>query len=287
MTSSSESAKSPAETSEGAWEPIADGVYRLVAEPDTVTIGLIVGDDRALLVDCGSTPDQGRRLRESVATVTDRPLAGVVVTHEHRDHWFGLAAFDDLTSWGHEVLAERITDPGLLAEAARLGLGPEDLRVPERTFSIAAVVDLGGGRLVELIHLGHAHSHTDVVVHVPSVGVLFAGDLLEQPHPLMEPDSSPRGWPATLNMLIGMVRPETIVVPGHGGLLDGGAVIPQLAALSAIPLEAERLVRAGVAYADAQAQGEWPLPWDRIEAGVQTAYMELGALGVRPRLPLV
>ena len=49
-----------------------------VAEPESVNLGLVVGSERALLVDTGSSPVQGRPLRASVATVTDRPLTAVV-----------------------------------------------------------------------------------------------------------------------------------------------------------------------------------------------------------------
>lgn len=290
MTSPSEPTNRPADrtptSDEGPWQEVAPGVYRLVAEPDSVNIGLIVGASGALLVDCGSTPEQGARLREFVGRVCDVPLLGVVVTHEHRDHWFGLAAFDDLASWGQEMLADRLTADEVLREAEGLGLAPDDLRLPKNLFSIAAAVDLGD-RLVELVHLGHAHTLTDVVVHVPDAGVLFAGDLVELPQPLMEPESSPRGWPATLNMLLGMIRPDTKVVPGHGEVTNHATVVEQLGGLASMPYEAERLVREGIPFDKAETDGEWLLPWDRIEAGVRTAYAELGAQGVRPRLPLV
>lgn len=245
-----------------------------------------MGSECALLIDCGSTPEQGARLRASVAAVTDRPLLGVVVTHCDRDHWFGLAAFDDLQSWGHETLAARIDAPDVLAEAEGLGLTRADLRTPANDFAGAVALDLGE-RHVELVHLGHAHTPSDVVVNVPGSNVLFAGDLVENPNPWFGPASSPRGWPATLNMLIGMVPPDTIVVPGHGDLVDPGFVVHQLAGLAAVPYEAERLVREGVPLEEAAEKGEWPLPWVNIEAGVRTAYAELGASGVRPRLPLV
>ncbi|MDO5681885.1 MAG: MBL fold metallo-hydrolase [Propionibacteriaceae bacterium] len=272
--------------SEGSWEPIVDGIYRLVAEPDAVTIGLIVGSESALLVDCGSTPDQGARLRESVASVTDKPLLGVVITHEDRDHWFGLAAFDDLESWGHETLAERIDAPEVLAEAERLGLTRADLRTPKNDFSIACALDLGD-RYVELVHLGHAHTPNDVVVNVPGSNVVFTGDLIENPHPWFGPASSPRGWPATLNMMIGMVKSDAIVVPGHGDLVDAQYIVQTLAGLASVPYETERLVHAGVTFEGAEEAGEWPIPWPNIAEGVRTAYAEMSAQGVRRNLPLV
>lgn len=284
MTFASDPLNRP-ETAEGTWRGVAAGVHVLVAEPDAVNIGLIVGSAGAVLIDCGSTPEQGQRLRESVARLTEAPLLGVVITHEHRDHWFGLAAFDGLTSWGQDGLAERIVDARVLAEAEQLGLMPESLRLPSRPFSQVAVVDLGDRR-VELLHLGHGHSPADVVAYVPDAEVVFTGDLIENPHPWLDPESSPQGWPAALNALIGILRPEAVVMPGHGAVVDSGFVVQQLAQLAVIPYEAERLVRAGVPIERAEAEGQWPLPWANIAEGVRAAYAELAAT-VRPRLPLV
>ena len=107
----------------GAWRELVPGIYRAVAEPESVNVGLVVGTEAALLVDTGSSPAQGRAIRESVAAVTDRPLVAVVVTHWHFDHAFGLAAFADLVSVGHESVATGSAAPEAAAEAARLGLG--------------------------------------------------------------------------------------------------------------------------------------------------------------------
>ena len=82
-----------------------------VAEPDAVNLGLVVGADAALLVDTGSSPEHGRAVRATVAGVTDRPLIGAVVTHWHYDHAFGLAAFADLATIGHESLPDRLGSP--------------------------------------------------------------------------------------------------------------------------------------------------------------------------------
>lgn len=284
MTSASEFANQPA-ASEGAWRSVADDVYMLVAKPDSVNIGLVVGSTHALLIDCGSTPAQGRRLRELVAELTDLPLVGVAITHEHRDHWFGLAAFDDLPAWGQETLADLIDEPRVLAEAAQLGLTRNDLRAPDRPFAQVAVVDLGGRR-VELVHLGHGHSPADAVAYIPDAEVIFTGDLIENPSPWFGPESSPRGWPNALNLLIGLVRPATTVVPGHGEPVDSEFVVRQMAGLAGLPYEAERLVRSGVPFEEAESRGEWLLPWPNIVEGVRTAYAELQATGVRPRLPL-
>ena len=96
----------------GAWRTVAAGVYVAVAEPDSVNLGLVVGTDAALLVDTGSSPEHGRAVRASLAAVSDRPLAAAVVTHWHYDHAFGLAAFADLPTIGHESVSDRLGSPG-------------------------------------------------------------------------------------------------------------------------------------------------------------------------------
>ena len=145
------------------------GIYRAVAEPESVNLGLVVGTEAALLVDTGSSPAQGRAIRESVTAVTDRPLLAVVVTHWHFDHAFGLAAFADLVSVGHESVPGRLGSPEAAAEAARLGLAAADLGRPSRELVVASAFDLGGRR-VEVAHLGRGHTDGDLVVVVPGRG---------------------------------------------------------------------------------------------------------------------
>jgi glyoxylase-like metal-dependent hydrolase (beta-lactamase superfamily II) len=108
----------------GPWRKVRSGVYVAVAEPESVNLGLIVGTDRALLIDTGSSPAQGRAVRDSIADVTDHPLAAVVVTHWHYDHAFGLAAFSDVPRIAHESVHIRLSSADAVADARRLGVDP-------------------------------------------------------------------------------------------------------------------------------------------------------------------
>jgi glyoxylase-like metal-dependent hydrolase (beta-lactamase superfamily II) len=199
-----------------AWRELAAGIYLATAEPESVNIGLVVGSESALLVDTGSSPAQGFTIRESLSRVTDRPLAAVVVTHWHYDHSFGLAAFADILTIGHETVRARLRSSEAAAEAARLGLATAELAAPEREIVVATAIDLGGRR-VEIAHLGRGHTDGDIVVVVPDVDVLFAGDLIESAGPpSFGPDSVPAEWAGTLDGLIGLMGGATRAVPGHG-----------------------------------------------------------------------
>jgi glyoxylase-like metal-dependent hydrolase (beta-lactamase superfamily II) len=268
---------------------VADGVHVCVAEPDAVNLGLVVGARGALLVDTGSSPQQGREVRASVAAVTDLPLVGVVVTHGHRDHLFGLAAFDDLDSVGHESLRARLDRPDTAAEAAALGVPVEELRVPRREIAVAATVDLGDRR-VEVVHLGGGHTEGDLVVVVPDADLLFVGDLVESVGPpWFGADSLPHAWPATLDGVIGLMTGTTRAVPGHGDLVDREFVFDARGRVAAVSGELVHLVETGVAEADALATGSWPYPAEHVRGGIAPGYAALadrGVKGTRPTLPL-
>jgi glyoxylase-like metal-dependent hydrolase (beta-lactamase superfamily II) len=273
----------------GTWREVADQVYVCVAEPDAVTLGLVVGTTGALLVDTGSSPRQGRQLRASVGRLTDVPLTTVVLTHGHRDHLFGLSAFDDLETVGHESLRARLGRAETLAEAAGLGLAPHDLRAPRREIAVAAALDLGERR-VEVAHLGAGHTEGDLVVVVPDADLLFVGDLVESAGPpWFGPDSLPHEWAATLDGVIGLMTDRSRAVPGHGDLVDREFVFEARGRIAAVSGELIHLVESGVAEADALEAGSWPYPAEHIRGGIAPGYAALAGRalkGTRPTLPL-
>src|SRR4029434_8184377 len=130
MTESSSAIEPAATPALGPWRELRSGVYVAVAEPESVNLGLIVGSQRTLLVDTGSSPEQGRTIRAALAGVTDLPLTAVVVTHWHYDHTFGLAAFADVPRIAHESLRGRLLSAEAAAEAQRLGVDSEELGQP-------------------------------------------------------------------------------------------------------------------------------------------------------------
>src|SRR5205807_27798 len=88
---------------------------------------------------------------------------------------------------------------------------------PTRTFDGALELDVGG-RQVELIEVGPAHTPGDLIVHVPDARVVFAGDLMFVAVTPIMWVGPVENWLAGLDRIIEL-EPR-VVIPGHGPLTD-------------------------------------------------------------------
>lgn len=207
------------------WLDVGADNYVLVTEGSLLNTGLIVGSERAMVIDTGCGPRQGREILGAVREKTDLPLV-VVNTHAHYDHFFGNAVFasDGVTEfWAHENCAREIEDHGDLQRRFVGTLEPEmstgegenvDLVVPNAIVRDQPVlVDLGGVTAT-LFYLGRGHTDGDLLVGSPTT--LFVGDLVEQgAHPSFE-DSYPEEWADCLRHISALRHRYEFLIPGHG-----------------------------------------------------------------------
>ncbi|GAB2687006.1 MBL fold metallo-hydrolase [Saccharopolyspora gloriosae] len=213
----------------GRWLEVADGVRARRHEELDLTTGLVLGSERALVIDTRGDHRQGAELAAAVRAETSLPCV-VVLTHGHFDHCFGTAAFRPAPVWAHRGCAAYLREHAerqraqWCAHYRREGradvadaLAASEVVPPDRAVTGSAEVDLGG-RVVRLHHFGPAHTDHDLVVSVPDVAVVLAGDLVEQGAPPDFEDADPQHWPTALSGVLAL-RPE-IVVPGHGAPVD-------------------------------------------------------------------
>ena len=143
---------------------------------------LIYGKRDAVLVDAFMTVEQASALANWVAT-KNRNLTTVYITHGHGDHWFGVG-----------TLLERFPNASVVAttntvKVMRQNASPEALRtawnagfpgqIPDNLVIAKAlegqVIDLEGHEL-RVVELGHTDTDHTTCLHVPSIGLVVAGD---------------------------------------------------------------------------------------------------------------
>lgn len=275
---------------------VADRVWVLRHPWFDVNIAAIGGERGLVVVDTHASSVAAREVIAELRALDRGAPVAVVNTHEHFDHTFGNAAFLDeygeLPVHATEEAADRTTSAGERIKqeydasddprAAEVVATP--IRPADRTFSSAAVIDLGD-RQVELVHPGRGHTAGDLVVRVPDADVLLAGDLVEESAPpALGRDSWPLEWPQTLDLMIGLLSPASVVVPGHGAVVDRAFVEQQCDDLRAVAETLRSLAGQGVPEAEALAAAEWPLPAEALGHAVARAYAQLPR--ARRQLPL-
>ena len=217
--------------------------------------GLVVGDGASLLVDTLWDLPLTRRMLEAVRPLVETaPIRTLVNTHGDGDHWFGneLVGAQEIVATDAAAAHEmRAVTPASMVALGRLGsaldlagrspipyptrgavgssgrflrgmVGPYDhrgisLTRPTRTFSGRLELDIGG-RKIELIEVGPAHTHGDLIVHVPDARVVFAADVAFVGSTPVMWAGPLDGWLRALDT-IEALEPE-VVVPGHGPVTD-------------------------------------------------------------------
>src|ERR1700730_16804007 len=148
-----------------------------------LTATLISGERDAILVDPLMTIEQGRAVAEWVAA-SGKHLTTVYITHAHGAHWFGLG-----------VIRERYPKVRAVAtvgvvEHMRSQVSPQvfsafwQSRFPgqiQRGVTVAEPLsdsrfELEGHELVA-VEVGHTDTDDTTVLHVPSIGLVVAGDV--------------------------------------------------------------------------------------------------------------
>ena len=230
-------------------EPVADGVYATVVRdgisPSQFGASLIVlRSDHVLVVDSRHDAASADELIATIRGLTELPVRYVVNTHWHGDHVQGNVrfreAFPDVRLVGGATIAGDMETLGR-QRLAEQGLDIE-LVPPEITVEHELRLD-DGEPVIEIVKVGPAHTRGDVIVRVPSRGVIAIGDLIEDGFPWFG-DGYPSAWATALDRIAAMLA------EGDGPILVGGHT-SVLRDLELFETQREFVRRIAVAAADA------------------------------------
>jgi quinoprotein relay system zinc metallohydrolase 2 len=200
--------------SRGVQEEVTAGNLGAIANT-----GFIIGDRGVAVIDSGGCLLWGRRLREAIGRITDRPVTHLIQTHMHPDHIFGSAAFlaDHPVILGHRNLPSALArreayyTRRLNETLGELAAGSVIVQ-PTRLVDGQIEIDLGDRALRITAH-PTAHTDNDLSLLDLKTQTLWTADLLFVDRvPAL--DGSLLGWPAVTEELRRL--PVARVVPGHG-----------------------------------------------------------------------
>jgi glyoxylase-like metal-dependent hydrolase (beta-lactamase superfamily II) len=165
------------------------------------------------------------------STLTDWPVTGANNRRQAIKGGPGLAKMlrtqlekNESLAGGELTAEERAGYAETVRLVERYGNEAPNFEIILPTLTVADKLTLQRGpRVIEIRHLGRAHTAADLIVFLPNEKLVLSGDLIVWPIPLIGSTSYPADYVATLEKLLAL-NPSTIV-PGHGPVLRDDAYV--------------------------------------------------------------
>lgn len=213
---------------------VADGVYSAIGatQPPSYensghnnNLSFIVTEEGVVVINASDNYLLARALHEEIRKITDQPVRYVVLENGQGHAAMGSAYWKEQ---GATIIAHADADAVLRANGQAIlervlqrsrdkGMGTR-LVFPDETFDDRRVLNLGG-RQIELLNLGPAHSPGDISVWLPDQKVVIAGDIAfhQRLLPVFE-QTDTAAWIDTWKRFADLGA--EVVIPGHGDPTD-------------------------------------------------------------------
>ena len=204
---------------------VADGLWMIEGSTDyfsmqnggaIVNCAVLEGSDGLIVIDTGPSRRYGEALRDALANLSGKPIAAIINTHHHPDHFFGNQVFAGLP-------IRALSETGALAAEHGdafsdnmyrvLGDWMRGTEVVPPTQSMAPGDVTIAGRRLEALPLS-GHTEADLVILDVETGVVIAGDLAFLDRAPTTPSADLGKWRDSLDILDSI--DAAAILPGHG-----------------------------------------------------------------------
>ena len=205
----------------GSLQPIAPNVWAWIGV-GTGNAGVVVEDDGITVIDTLVAPSAARALNNELAERFGLPIKRVIYTSSHLDSVGGSAVFWMAARYGRTQTNVLLDQPAPIEAYTKLSpafahdydTNPRTAEVPFSTRPVSHVVDAAAWLTPVVLAVPVSGQQTEnLVVLVPSAGVLFGGAFVSIGTTPNAWDGNPAVWADTLGELADQA---TVIVPGHG-----------------------------------------------------------------------
>ncbi|RFZ90699.1 MBL fold metallo-hydrolase [Mucilaginibacter conchicola] len=204
--------------------------------PQATTGGFIIGDKGVLLIEVMMTKRLYDQELKLIRSVTDKPIIYAVNTSDHGDHCFSnyllpasavivqnQFAKDNLAKNYEGIKQFMVTLFGSGRGIENTVYRPADIAIPQNG---KLQIDMGRGKLVELLNISPAQSMADLFVWMPNQKVFWAGNpfIAESPAIPWLFDGFFLEPAANLKKVYDFLPDDAIVIPGHGRITNKAGI---------------------------------------------------------------
>lgn len=215
---------------------VAPGVYSAIGatQPPTYenaghnnNLSFIVTSDGVVVINGGASWKLAEALHDEIRKITEQPVKLVINENGQGHSMLGnsyWAAEKVPILAQQEAVADFLDVQGPAGLTALQGYAKENAEgtiivEPTETFADRKEIKMGD-TLIEVLHLGPAHSPGDTQVWLPNQKILISGDIAfsERMPPIFQ-DTCTSCWIETFETKLKPLNPE-IIIPGHGAPTD-------------------------------------------------------------------
>jgi glyoxylase-like metal-dependent hydrolase (beta-lactamase superfamily II) len=245
------------------------------------------GPDGVILVDDQYAP-LTQKIRAAIRSFSELPIRFVLNTHWHADHTGGN---ENLASGGSLVVAHENVRRRMSAEHFndifdRSTPASPAAALPVLTFNDALSFHLNDEE-IHALHVPHAHTDGDALVHFRKANVIHMGDVYWNGfYPFIDITSGGNidGVVAACELALGLANEDTIFVPGHGAASSAQGLVAYRDMLIEVRQRVAALVEQGkdwegvrAARPTAEFDGAWGDGFMKPEVFLQIVTRDLGA----------
>lgn len=233
--------------------------------PQATTGGFIVGEKGVLLIEVMLTKRLYDQEVKLIRSVTDKPIIYAINTSDHGDHCFGNYLLPSSTTIiQNEFANDNLAKNYEIIKQFMVGLfgtgrgientvfRPADIVIPKNS---NLKVDMGGGKVVELLNVGTAQSPADLFVWMPNQKIFWAGNpfIAESPAIPWLFDGYFLEPAANLKKVFDFLPDDAIVIPGHGRITNKAGIKYTIDYVAELKKEVEAAVGKGMTLEQTKA----------------------------------
>jgi cyclase len=209
------------------------------------TIGVLAGPDGVLMVDAQFAP-LSDKIIAAIKQISDGRIRFLVNTHVHGDHTGGNEniAKTGATILARENLRARLAKPAPQANG-QPGVPAPPMALPMLTYDSQITIRMNGEE-VQLVPVPVAHTDGDTMVYFPTANVIMTGDFYRStgyPNIDRANGGTMNGMLSGFDAIVRLGRSDTKIIPGHGAVVDKGAVMAHKEMMMAVRDKVQALVR--------------------------------------------
>ena len=201
---------------------VKDNIHVLIS-PGGGNVVVSTGEDGTFLID-DQLPGRSELILSAVKEIDQQEIKFVLNTHYHFDHVSGNELFGEQGAVivAHDNVRQRLSTRQFISYFQKEFLPLNKAGLPTVTISDQMTLHYNNDE-IHLFHTPAAHTDGDVVAIFTKANVIVGGDLIfNGRYPLLDVEhgGSIQGLIKGLDKLLAIADDKTIVIPGHGGMMN-------------------------------------------------------------------